>query len=220
MIVTKKRKQLPLPLYDEVKELNESLFNEQLAWETPEYITNNMVHTFRYYQDAALRFFHYSQVAEAFRFRNINHVLFNMATGSGKTDLMAGLILYLYQEHGYQNFLFLVNTNGVLNKTIDNLTNMASDKYLYTPQIEIDGERIEIRQVETFPKTQSKNTIYLKLATVQRVASDIYTQKENAMGAEDYAKDKVVILGDEAHHYSASTKSEKETEQSWEKAIA
>lgn len=30
---------------------NESLFNEQLAWETPEYITNNMVHTFRYYQD-------------------------------------------------------------------------------------------------------------------------------------------------------------------------
>ena len=218
--MAKKKKQLPLPLYDEVKQLNESLFNEQFDWETPEYITNNMVHTFRYYQNAALRFFHYSQVAEAFRFRNVNHVLFNMATGSGKTDLMAGLILYLFQEHGYQNFLFLVNTNGVLNKTIDNLTNMSSEKYLYTPQIEIDGERIEIRQVETFPKTQSKNTIYLKLATVQRVASDIYTQKENAMGAEDYARDKMVILGDEAHHYSASTKSEKETEQSWEKAIS
>lgn len=218
--MAKKKKQLPLPLYDEVKELNESLFNEQLAWETPEYITNNMVHAFRYYQDAALRFFHYSQVANEFRFRNVNHVLFNMATGSGKTDLMAGLILYLYQEHGYQNFLFLVNTNGVLNKTIDNLTNVASEKYLYTPQIEIDGERIEIRHVETFPKTQSKNTIYIKLATVQRVAADIYTQKENSMGAEDYARDKVVILGDEAHHYSASTKSEKETEQSWEKAIS
>lgn len=220
MIVTKKKKQLPLPLYDEVKHLNESLFNEQLDWDTPDYLSKNMVHTFRYYQDAALRFFHYSQTDETFRFRNVNHVLFNMATGSGKTDLMAGLILYLYQEHGYQNFLFLVNTNGVLNKTIDNLTNQASDKYLYTPNIEIDGERIEIRQVETFPKTQSKNTIYLKLATVQRVAADIYTQKENAMGEEDYARDKMVILGDEAHHYSASTKSEKETEQSWEKAIS
>lgn len=218
--MAKKKKQLPLPLYDEVRELNESLFNEEGAWETPEYIKRNMVHTFRYYQDAALRFFHYSQVANEFRFRNVNHVLFNMATGSGKTDLMAGLILYLYQEQGYQNFLFLVNTNGVLNKTIDNLTNMASDKYLYAPQIEIDGERIEIRQVQSFPKTQSKNTIYLKLATVQRVAADIYTQKENAMGAEDYARNKVVILGDEAHHYSASTKSEKETEQSWEKAIS
>lgn len=220
MIVARKKKQLPLPLYDEVKHLNESLFNEQLDWQTPEYISRNMVHTFRYYQDAAMRFFHYAQTDASFRFRNVNHVLFNMATGSGKTDLMAGLILYLYQEHGYQNFLFLVNTNGVLNKTIDNLTNQSSEKYLYTPNIEIDGERIEIRQVETFPKTQSKNTIYLRLATVQRVAADIYTQKENAMGKEDYARDKMVILGDEAHHYSASTKSEKETEQSWEKAIS
>ena len=220
MIVARKKKQLPLPLYDEIKHLNESLFNEQLDWQTPEYIPRNMVHTFRYYQDAALRFFHYSQTAEAFLFRNVNHVLFNMATGSGKTDLMAGLILYLYQEHGYQNFLFLVNTNGVLNKTIDNLTDQSSEKYLYRPNIEIDGERIEIRQVDTFPKTQSKNTIYLKLATVQRVAADIYTQRENSMGEEDYARDKMVILGDEAHHYSASTKSEKETEQSWEKAIS
>lgn len=220
MMVAKKKKQLPLPLYDEMKHLNESLFNEQLDWDTPDYLSENMVHTFRYYQDAALRFFHYSQTDETFRFRNVNHVLFNMATGSGKTDLMAGLILYLYQEHGYQNFLFLVNTNGVLNKTIDNLTNQTSDKYLYTPNMEIVGERIEIRQVETFPKTQSKNTIYLKLATVQRVAADIYTQKENAMGEEDYARDKMVILGDEAHHYSATTKSQKETEQSWEKAIS
>lgn len=215
-----KKKQLPLPLYDEVKELNESLFNEEGAWESPDYIKQSMVHTFRYYQNAALRFFRYSQATREFRFRNVNHVLFNMATGSGKIDLMAGLILYLYQEHGYQNFLFLVNTTGVLNKTIDNLTNKASDKYLYCPEIEIDGERIEIRQVSSFPKTQSRNTIYIKLATVQSVASDIYTQKENAMGKEDYAKNKVVILGDEAHHYSASTKTEKESEQSWEKAIA
>lgn len=218
--MAKKKKQLPLPLYDEVKALNESLFNEAGVWETPNYIIQNMIHTFRYYQHAALRFFHYSQVSNEFRFRNVNHVLFNMATGSGKTDLMAGLILYLYQEKGYQNFLFLVNTTGVLNKTIDNLTNKSSNKYLYNSNIEIEGERIDIKHVQSFPKIQSKNTIYLKLATVQRVASDIYTQKENAMGEEDYAKNKVVILGDEAHHFSASTKSEKETEQSWEKAVS
>lgn len=203
-----------------MKELNESIFNEESTWQTPEYVTNNMIHKFRYYQDGALRFFHYSQVAKEFRFRNINHVLFNMATGSGKTDLMAGLILYLYQEHGCQNFLFLVNTNGVLNKTIDNLTNKFSEKYLYKPEVEIEGNRIDIIQVKSFPKNQGKNTIYLKLATVQSVASDIYTQKENAMGQEDYTRNRVVILGDEAHHFSASTKSEKEIEQSWEKAIS
>ena len=54
--MAKKKKQLPLPLYDEVRELNESLFNEEGTWETPEYIKHNMIHTFRYYQDAALRF--------------------------------------------------------------------------------------------------------------------------------------------------------------------
>src|SRR5699024_7844353 len=118
------------------------------------------------------------------------------------------------------NFLFLVNTNGVLSKTIDNLTNKGSDKYLYTPQIEIDGERVEIRQVSTFPKTKSKNTIYIKLATVQRVAADIYTHKQDAIGEEDYTREKAVILGNEANHYSASTKTEKETEQSCKKAIA
>lgn len=220
MSKTKKREQLTLPLYDEVRKLDQSLFNDQITWTTPSYINENLVHTFRYYQNDALRYFHYTQSSSEFKFRNINHVLFNMATGSGKTDLMAGLILYLYKEHGYQNFLFLVNTNGVLNKTIDNLTNKTSDKYLYRQQIDIEGNRIDIRKVDFFPKFQSKNTIYLKLTTVQSVASDIFTQKENAMGKEDYARHKVVILGDEAHHYSASTKTEKETEQSWEKAIS
>ncbi|WP_251127811.1 DEAD/DEAH box helicase family protein [Exiguobacterium sp. s154] len=216
----KSKKQLSLPLFEELIRLNASMLDEEATWYTPDYITENMIHKFRYYQDAALRFFHYSQTGKEFRYRNINHVLFNMATGSGKTDLMAGLILYLFEEHGYQNFLFLVNTNGVLNKTIDNLTNKASGKYLYTEQIEVDGNRIDIQRVNSFPSNQSKNTIYLKLATVQSVVSDIYTHKENSMGEEDYAKNKVVILGDEAHHYSASTKSEKETEQSWEKAIS
>src|SRR5699024_2618407 len=107
-------------------------------------------------------------------------------------------MFYLYKEHLYQNLVLLFNTLDGLCKTIENLINQGSEKYLYTPYIEIDGERVEIRQVETFPKIQSKNTIYLKLATVQRVAADIYTQKENSMGEEDYARDKTVILGDEA----------------------
>lgn len=34
------------------------------------------------------------------------HNLFHMATGSGKTVIMAGLILYLYTK-GYRKFLFL-----------------------------------------------------------------------------------------------------------------
>ena len=214
------KQEMALPLNKELVDLDTSFMNEHLGWEQPEYITQNMVHEFRGYQEEALRYFHYSQVSEVFKFRNINHVLFNMATGSGKTDLMAGLILYLYHEHEYQNFLFFVNTNSVLNKTIDNLTNKKSEKYLYSSELEIEGERITIERVKTFPRTQSKNTIYIKLSSVQNIASDIYTQSENSMGKDDYARHKVAILGDEAHHYSASTKSEKDLEQSWEKAIS
>ncbi|EGP4936008.1 TPA: DEAD/DEAH box helicase family protein [Enterococcus faecium] len=214
------KKKLSLPLLDELKSLDKSFMNSESGWETPVYLEQNMVHKFRSYQSDALRYFHYSQASETFKYRDIKHVLFNMATGSGKTDVMAGLILYMYQELGYQNFLFIVNTNSVLNKTIDNLTNPQSPKYLYQPTIEIDGERIKIERVKTFPRVQSENTIYIKLSSVQMVATDIFTQSENSMGKDDYERHKVTILGDEAHHYSASSKSEKELEQSWEKAIS
>ncbi|MGO2617146.1 MAG: DEAD/DEAH box helicase family protein [Lactococcus cremoris] len=209
-----------LPLLGELRALDRSFMNSEIGWETPDYLEENMVHKFRGYQSEAVRYFHYSQVSDTFKYRNMNHVLFNMATGSGKTDVMAGLILYMYQELGHQNFLFIVNTNSVLNKTIDNLTNPQSAKYLYQSTIEINGERIKIESVKTFPKIQSKNKIYIKLSSVQMVATDIYTQSENSMGKDDYERHKVVILADEAHHYSASTKSEKELEQSWEKAIS
>lgn len=214
-----KKREKSLPLYEELLRFDEDIFERTEAFEYPEYIESNLVHTFRDYQEDALRFFHHSQTSELFDYRDINHVLFNMATGSGKTDLMAGLILYLFKEHNYQNFLFIVNTKSVLNKTIDNLLNHTTDKYLYSKSIEIDGNRISFQQVKKFPKKPRENTIYIKLDTVQAVANDIYTVKENSMGAKDYAKNKLVVLGDEAHHYSASTKKEKENEQSWESAI-
>ena len=55
------------------------------------------------------------------------HFLFNMATGSGKTLIMAGLILYLY-EQGYRNFLFFVNSTNIIEKTKDNFLNPSSIK--------------------------------------------------------------------------------------------
>ncbi|WP_262366203.1 DEAD/DEAH box helicase family protein, partial [Streptococcus pyogenes] len=91
----------------------------------------NLKHEPRSYQSEAIRYFHYTQASDIFKFRKPRQLMFNMATGSGKTDLMAGLILYLYKEKGYQNFLFTVNTNGVLSKTIDNLTSAQSTKFLF-----------------------------------------------------------------------------------------
>ena len=210
----KNNRALKFPLIEQAEEAEGNLFQD--AWEIPKYISNNLIHTLRPYQNEALNNYHYTQTQIK---PNPQHVLFNMATGSGKTDLMAALILYLYQDKNYTNFLFTVNTNSVLMKTKDNLINRDSKKYLFTDKIEIDGRLITIQEVERYPRIKQANTIYLKLATVQTISSDLFTIKENTMGLTDYEQDPVAILADEAHHYSANTKSEKKAEHTWESAI-
>ena len=108
-----------------------------------------------------------------------------------------------------QNFLFVVSTKGIIAKTVETLTNPKSTKYLFSKKIEIESERLSIVEVERFPSEPSKNTIYIKLSTIQSVSSDLSTVRENAMREQNYAQNRVVILGDEAHHYSASTKQQK-----------
>lgn len=119
---------------------------------------------------------------------------------------MAAIILYLYTEMEYTNFIFVVNTNGVLSKTRDNLIKKNSSKHLFKDKIEIDGKRITIKEVERFPVSREINTIYLKLSTIQSLANEINVTKEGGLTIEELSKEKLVILGDEAHHYSAYTK--------------
>lgn len=218
-----KEKTLQFPLIEQARHADNAFLDEagntleHASFEVPSYIDENLLHTLRNYQNQALRNYHFTQTHIQ---PNPQHVLFNMATGSGKTDLMAALILYLYQEHNYQNFLFTVNTNSVLMKTEDNLVNAASEKYLFNEKIEIDGNTIAIKKVERFPRLTQANTIYIKLSLVQNVFDGLFTIKEGTMGLSDYERHPVAILADEAHHYSASTKSsEKDAENTWESAI-
>src|SRR5213078_4791780 len=70
-----------------------------------------------YQVEAFARFFHcYKNEQKLFPYPL--HFLFNMATGSGKTLIMAGLILYLY-EQGYRKFIFFVNSTNIIQKTKD-----------------------------------------------------------------------------------------------------
>ena len=77
------------------------------------------------------------------------HFLFNMATGSGKTLIMAGLILYLY-EKGYRNFLFFVNSTNIIEKTKNNFLNPRATKYLFSENIYIEGNEVSVTQVDNF----------------------------------------------------------------------
>lgn len=132
------------------------------------------------------------------------HLLFNMATGSGKTMIMAGAMLYLY-EQGYRNFLFFVNSNNIIQKTKDNFLNANTGKYLFAEKIIFGGNEIAVHEVETFDESDDKN-INIKFTTIQQLHIDLNSTKENALTYEDFQNKKIVLIADEAHHLNAGTR--------------
>lgn len=203
-----------------LKEIEELLYerdwlenDEAFDYKVGDYIKDNLKHKLRPYQNQAIYSLNYTQT----RKKPNKHILFNMATGSGKTDTMAAAILYMYTEFGYQNFLFVVNTNAVVSKTKENFLNTNSAKYLFNDPIMIDGQRIEVKSVNRFPNSQEPGTIYLRLTTIQTLANELNSFKENGLTFEELEKTKLVILADEAHHFNSNTKSKKGIEEkSWE----
>lgn len=133
------------------------------------------------------------------------HLLYNMATGSGKTLVMAGLMLYLY-EKGYRNFLFFVNSNNIIKKTKDNFLNPQASKYLFNDKIVIDGKEVYIKETDTFESADDKN-INIKFTTIQQLHIDLNNTKENSVTYEDFKDKKMVLIADEAHHLVAGTRS-------------
>ena len=188
--------------------------------ELPDYILNSLSpqRKLRPYQEECLRYF-LSYMEDSEERPKRPHLLFHMATGSGKTLIMAATMLYLY-EKGYRNFLFFVDTNNIVEKTKDNFLNRASSKYLFAPQIVINGKNVEIRQVENFQNTSSDG-INLCLTTIQGLHKALNSNKENALTYEDFSDQPVVMISDEAHHMNSETKKtmskEEENERkSWE----
>ena len=151
------------------------------------------------------------------------HTLFHMATGSGKTVIMAGLILYLY-EKGYRNFLFFVNQMNILEKTKDNFVNTLSGKYLFDEELNYLGEKVKINVVDNFQRDVfENNNINICFTTIQKLHLDLFENKENAMTRDDFENNKVVFISDESHHLNTFTKNiakeEKEIQNNWETSI-
>lgn len=203
-------------LIDESNRKSEiSLFSsdEKIA-PVPQYVFENLKHQIRPYQKQAL--FNLNWTQRDADNNKYNHLMFNMATGSGKTDLMAAIVLYMYGEYGYRNFLFVSNTNAVVEKTKENFLNETGGKYLFSQPINIYGKRISIKDVNRFSNQMSNDTIQMKLTTVQSLSNELLSIRENGLTFDDLEKQKIVILADEAHHFNASTKKDKLTQHTWE----
>ncbi len=189
--------------------------------EIPNSITQNLNPTRpprEYQNDAFARFIHCYN--NDFPDKEIPlHLLFNMATGSGKTLIMAGLILYLY-EKGYRNFLFFVNSTNIIEKTKDNFLDPRATKYLFSENIYIGDKKVSVTQVDNFDGV-NENDINICFTTIQQLHTDMNSEKENALTYENFAEQEIVLLADEAHHLNVSTRSQQGLLllESWENTV-
>ena len=182
----------------------------------PDYLTKNLKHPLRLYQQEAIgRYLHYKTDNN----RVIpEQVLYNMATGSGKTLLMAAVILEKYQQ-GERNFIFFVNNDNILTKTKDNFLESASGKYLFAEKIVMDGQIVTVREVTDFSDSRD-DSINIVFTTIQKLHQDLNTPRENRLSYEQFKDISVVLLADEAHHLNAGLDAnEKKDNTSWTSTI-
>lgn len=182
----------------------------------PDYITKNLKHSLRPYQEEAIGRYLYYKTDEN---RAIpEQVLYNMATGSGKTLLMAAIILEKFQQ-GERNFIFFVNNDNILTKTKDNFLESASGKYLFAEKIVMDGQIVTVREVTDFSDSCG-DSINIVFTTIQKLHQDLNTPRENCLSYEQFKDISVVMLADEAHHLNAGLNTnEKKDNTSWTSTI-
>lgn len=197
-----------------------------LEIDVPQAVTDNLRATLRPYQvDALQRFLYY--LGDYRQRQSPAHLLFHMATGSGKTVLMAALILDLYTR-GYRDFLFFVDKTQIVEKTKANFLDAAASKYLFRDTIRIDGLPVAIRSVSNFAESDSA-AINIRFTTLGTLHSEMNRPRENGVTIDDFLnrgeKGGVVLIADEAHHLNAETKrnpaqGELDDVQSWEGTVA
>ena len=184
-------------------------------------VKNNLKFTPRPYQEEAFTALNYYLNNPRLRAKP-TQVLFHMATGSGKTLVMAGAILELYKK-GYRNFIFFVNTDTIIRKTKENFLNPNSSKFLFKEQINIDGINVNISEVDSFESTNSED-ISILFSTIQGLHTKLNAPRENSITFDDFLNKEIVLISDEAHHINTLTKkklskSEKENFTSWEYTV-
>lgn len=182
--------------------------------QVPYYIIENLRYELREYQLEGIgRYLNYAHRDEQSR-SYPEQLLFNMATGSGKTMMMAAIMLEKYNQ-GERNFLFFVNNSNIIEKTRANFLDSTSGKYLFADSIMIADELVEIREVTDFSDS-NQDAINILFTTIQQLHIDLNTPRENRLSYEQFEDISIVMLADEAHHLNAGLNAdEKKDNTSW-----
>ncbi|CAM1670011.1 DEAD/DEAH box helicase family protein [Streptococcus mitis] len=203
-------------VYEIYKQASENGFIDFKA-SIPDYITQNLKFPLRPYQKEAVGRYLYYKRDENNR-KKPEQVLYNMATGSGKTLLMAAIILEKFKQ-GERNFIFFVNNDNILTKTRANFLPNEMGKYLFADKITIDNQVVGVREVTDFSDSQP-DSINIVFTTIQKLHQDLNTPRENRLTYEQFEDLSLVLLADEAHHLNAGLdKKEKDENDSWTATI-
>lgn len=200
---------------------------DNMLFEMPEIISSSISQSMEirpYQREAFRRFITYFEKTEIKRYPA--QVLFHMATGSGKTLIMAGLIAYLYKQ-GYSNFVFFVNSTNIIEKTKQNFLESTSSKYLFADTIMVDGHAVPVKEVQNFSSTDEKaiNILFTTTSKLHRDMNPLLV-RENAPTIDDFENKKIVLISDESHHLNVDTRAgkkltneEMEEKESWETTV-
>lgn len=187
-------------------------------------VTDNLAQNveLRDYQAEALgRYFFYM---DDFKSKKLPvHLLFNMATGSGKTVLMACMIVDLYAR-GYRNFIFFTRLGNIVEKTRLNFLNSDSIKYLFSESITINGEKIAVKAVSNFDGV-SNSDINILFTTTADLHYKLSNPTENSITFQELEGKKIALIADEAHNLTADTRSKLSADEllnisSWESTVS
>ena len=193
-----------LALYQEIENAidflkQRNLFNSNI----PKVITDNIKQPLRPYQINALENFIFYNSDPIYKKIENKHLLFHMATGSGKTNIIASSMLYLYDQ-GYRDFIFFVNTQNIITKTKANLIDKYSSKYLFK-----DTMKIDINEITDNFDSSKRDSINIMFTTIHKLHSDLGLIKENSISYADFEDKKIVLIADEAHHLNSEFKTGK-----------
>ena len=140
-----------------------------------------------------------------------------MATGIGKTRLMASMIVLLYLEFGITNFMILAPNLTIYEKLIHDFT-PNSEKYLFKGILDFEEKLPQIITGDTYEKTatvsRKKNQIQINIFNISKINSEkdkFGTPKIHRFSeyiGQSYFEylsnlKNLIVFMDEAHHYHA-----------------
>jgi type III restriction enzyme len=196
-------------LYEELSAVERSVFGVgyfKSLLSGHAFVTENLAKQIElrsYQQEALGRYFYYLEQYKS-KVKPL-HLLFNMATGSGKTVIMAAAMLDLYAK-GYRNFIFFTRLGNIVEKTKLNFLQTESSKYLFSDPIRYEGRTVQLTQVTSF-QGASPNDINVMFCTTADLHYKLNNPSENSISFEELESQRIVLIADEAHNLSADTSS-------------